>query len=743
MMIRKGMGHSIKIGNKFLDYKLCNMFMLSSYKYIVKKDYSNLFCFNSTKTFSNDNKVFIKRNIVDVVPDLCKEKSKEHIISNLIFFIINLLHSKNVTTVEEYKTNINKIYYNLINVYYKIFENDENNPEYIFVIFNDELIKSVSPSLKKKKKNIIQELVLNSLQFFFKNNVNYKNKLDSNLLCEIIDYKNFFYVINNLFFEKMKIKEQLTVRNLDYLFFHFLNDKPYLYDAINLAALFWDSNCADTNGVGKSKSGDSLTISIPFKKSSEFNCITLLDHIVKLQSKNFFFLFLDKLKNKELKKQVFRYLLVVDRQTGLFYNYWAYLSIKEYVLSKDEKLKEAEIEQVNNCDNLVEKRDCTKRQSHILQVGGEHGDACRGTDSSTANITTNIIANNNTDSTAKSNEYYILPEDMKQKIIIINNLEDLKKMIVHIKNAQETHWINHIYNNENIYNIRPDNSNNLIVPLLMIDTIYINLRNKKKLFYIAMDIEWCINKEPSVFSLSTDNKIYVINLLNIDYKYKELICNFFKWLLENPFIYKLFYNFPSDLKIMTMFFQSISSIYTYVNVIDLKDPLIVHNNYNTDIKKKCSNNNSNKIMNIEFMNRNIIQNDDINLFKNVTNSNSYKFNKEMKNNFSDIDENIINVLPKKNINKIYFKNLNQLCYKFLNKNLNKKFQLSNWKKRPLTNEQIEYAGLDSYVLIKIEKQLIDKNYITTYISNSNVINDIFVQKYRLKNCQWEKIVLDF
>lgn len=51
--------------------------------------------------------------------------------------------------------------------------------------------------------------------------------------------------------------------------------------------------------------------------------------------------------------------------------------------------------------------------------------------------------------------------------------------------------------------------------------------------------------------------------------------------------------------------------------------------------------------------------------------------------------------------ELNLKGLSRLVHLFLGKELDKNCQFSNWEKRPLRTEQIEYAALDAYVLIQI------------------------------------------
>ncbi|CRG93982.1 exonuclease, putative [Plasmodium gallinaceum] len=656
--------------------KICKDFFFEKLKKTwPKKNYStkNHICDSDILIdldHSANNKIYVKENIYDIIEPLCKNKKVEEISANVIFFVLKFLNTKNVATVDEYKDNIKRIYFNLIKCYHKIFKSTNENGEFIFCIFNDDIIKSVSPSLKKSKKTVIHDMVLNSLEFYFKNNINNMNRLNINLLCEIIKYKNFFYVLNNINYDKNQLKEKLNVKNIDYLFHEFLNDKIYFSNAVELASLFYS---------------EKMSITKPFKKDSTFNCLILLKNILNIQSKNLLFLFLNSLKYNCLKKEIFLFLLSADSLTGFPSNYWGYLATREYLL-----LYNSEVRKIDGVKK-IEINDETKK--------GE-----------------NYEYSNNI-----NNEYYNLPYNMKN-ILLLRNINEFKKLMISLKNEQQKHWEEKIYNIEDTYNIESHGN------IITIQDINDNLKKKKKRYFVAIDLEWYKNQQVSIISISTNKQIYIVDLLNIDYNFKLLTYSFFKWLLENPFIYKLFYNFSSDMQKISSFFQNISHLNSFVNVIDLKDPLYI--NTKSDKNINCDYN----VFNFELFNRDIIEKNDTDLFKKVINSNLYDLNNKIKNNCNKFENTII---FHEKINKIHFKSLNDMCQNFLKRKLNKQLQLSDWRKRPLTEDQINYASIDSYNLIEIEEKLTEYNYSSTCLSNNNNLINIFIQKYKMKNCIWE------
>ncbi|SCP04880.1 exonuclease, putative [Plasmodium ovale] len=663
-----------------------------------------LFHFKRGCMYGIENKVYVKGKLYEVIPTLCMNKDTKGIVSNIIFFILKLLNSKNVETTEEYRDNIKKIYSVLLSCYNEIFKNDICNAELLFAVFNDDIVQSVSPSLKRNKKKMTQELVLNSLYFFFKNNVNLKDKLDINLICEIVRYKRFLSVLNGIHYEKEQLNENLYVRNVDYLLYHFLNDKIYISSAIELVSLFV---CDE----------DIVTMNSPIKKNSSITFAVILKYILKMESKNFLFLFLDSLNNRMLKKDVLLFLLSTNGKTALLHSYWGYLATKEYQMLKYKDEEEGKIK-IKDVTELKEVTEVTE----LKEVTELSGDSLKKGNLPRRDMKDSLILKKcEYLSTDLRSEYYILPEEVKN-IFVLRQLDDFKKMVGEIEDAQKNHWKNYIYKDDVM-------CSNVSKEHLSSEDIYNSLRREGKRFYVAIDVEWNRNKKVSVISLVTRSKIYVADLLNTDYNYKLIIYFFFKWLLENPFVYKLFYNFACDMKIMSLFFQNISNVSRYVNVIDLKDPITV---YSYDKKNMYDHNN---IIYFEQLTKNIIENNDIHLFKKITNSTIHNLNCEMKNNFKKNMQNVISV-SSSCMKKLYFSSLNDICEKILNKKLNKHLQLSNWNKRPLTKEQIEYASLDAYVLIQIEEMLIGKNYFSTCLSNSSNLIDIFVQKYKMKDCTW-------
>ncbi|SOV24657.1 exonuclease, putative [Plasmodium sp. DRC-Itaito] len=659
---------------------------LHSMIYRKNYEYSKKNCFieeYNRKYIHTHNNIYIKKKLYDIIPYLCICKDVKNITSNIIFYILENLSTKNVVNVNEYKDNIKKIYFNIMKCYHKIFENNNEYGEYIFTLFNDDIIISVSPSLKKKQKNIIQDILLNSLNFFFENNKTYKNKLNINLMCNIINYPKFLYVLHSINYDMNIIKENLSVQNVDYLLSQYINTTNYITTAIEFASFFKTPN---------------MNIFTPFKNHGTFNYSLLLEHIVNKQLKNALLLLLKDIECSQLKQEILLYLVSSDDITGLCLNEWAYLAAKEYLLMN----KRANDNNKNINVNIL------KRSIDNIK------------DYNDANL--------------PNLEYFVLPEDVKN-VKYINCINDFNNMVITIKEELNDHWKYNIYNINNMVNYTNDNNNNNNNNNILTYE-YINkiLRKEKKRYYIGIDIEWDRYKKKknvSVLSISTNKKIYIIDLYFIDYNYKLIIFKFFKWLLENPFIYKLFFNFPTDIKIMSSYFQNISHINIYNNIIDLNDNIYMYSKRN---EQKTSYNNNN-ILYFEALNRDMIQSNDIHLFKQLVHSTPYHFNKNIINNINNNNNNI-NILNKQML-KLYFKSLNDLCIKILNKKLNKKFQLANWNIRPLTHEQIIYASIDSYVLIKIEEMLIEKGYMSTCDSNNNQMMNLFVQKYKLRDSTWE------
>ena len=53
-----------------------------------------------------------------------------------------------------------------------------------------------------------------------------------------------------------------------------------------------------------------------------------------------------------------------------------------------------------------------------------------------------------------------------------------------------------------------------------------------------------------------------------------------------------------------------------------------------------------------------------------------------------------------------YSSLAHICKSILGKEICKQQTLTNWKRRPLRKNQIHYAGLDAYILIKIYEKLL-------------------------------------
>ncbi|SOV81545.1 exonuclease, putative [Plasmodium sp. gorilla clade G3] len=670
--------------NRFTWYRqhmrLHNMIYRKNYEYssnncIIGKYSRNYIC--------TRNNIYIKNKIYDIIPYLCKGKDVKNITSNIIYYILQHLSTKNVVNSNEYKDNIKKIYFNLLKCYHKIFENNNEYGEYIFTLFNDDIIISVSPSLKKKQKNIIQDILLNSLNFFFKNNITYKNKLNINLMCHIISYPKFLYVLHSINYDMNIIKRNISVQNVDYLFSQYINTTNiYITTAIEFASFFKTAN---------------MNIFTPFKEHGKFNYFLLLEHIVNKQLKNTLFLLLKDIEYSQLKQEMLLYLVSSDDITGLCLNEWGYLAAKEYLL----------MNKYGNDNNKIINDDDIK--VNILKRSNDN------------------VKDYNDDNHLNM-EYFNLPEHLKN-VKYIKCLDEFNNMVISIKEELNDHWKNNIYNKTKIVNYTNDDYNDNI---LTYEYINETLRKEKKRYYMGIDIEWdrYKKKKVSILSISTNNKIYIIDLYFIDYNYKLIIFKFFKWLLENPFIYKLFFNFSSDINIMSSYFQNISHINIYNNIIDLNDNIYI---YSKKEEATPSYKNDN-ILYFEKLNRDMIQSNDIHLFKEFVHSSPYHFNKNIINKINS--HNHINILNKQMF-KLYFKSLNDLCMKILNKKLNKKLQLANWNIRPLNEEQIIYACIDSYVLIKIEEMLIEKGYMSTCDSNNNQMMNLFVQKYKLRDSTWE------
>lgn len=633
----------------------------------------------SSETTNNGNKIFVKHAIHDVISVLCHQKDSKSIVANIIFFVLHYLNVKNVKTVDEYKENITQMYSSLIKCYDKIFKS-ANSGEYIFGLFNDELVKIVSPSLKRNKKGIIYDIILNSLDFYFKNNIDEKEKLNINMLCEIITYKNFFYVMNSIHYDIPKFKEKLDIFHLDYLFCNFLNDANYLKDAIQLASVFYS---------------DLFHMNTPFKKGCSFTPFSILNKIIQIQSKNFFFLFLNSISCDHFKMEVLSTLLSADTISGFMPNFWGYLSAKEYLFLEDIQMKNESTQLLVDTKNIR------------TQVEKHEGKVCKEEES-------------------ESNALYSISNCIKDTISVLTSIEEIEELLKEIKEEQTQHWKMYIYDNDKLFNISTykhfSSGNDL--------NTY--LKNEKKLFYVGIDTEWNKHKKLSIISLATERKIYIIDVLHMNYKCKAFLCNFFLWLLENPFICKLFYNFSSDIQIISLYFKQIRKITTFSNIVDLKDPIIITDVNEKEYNKKTENM---EAFYLENWNKEIIESGDISMFKAIAKNTFHNINKKIRNNCSEAENIVINYIENKK--KIYFKSLNDLCKNILKKELNKSIQNCNWDKRPLTAQQITYVAVDAHVLIELEKQLLQRNYFSACFTNSNQLMMLFLQKFNNKNCDWE------
>ncbi|EUT80337.1 hypothetical protein PFAG_04978 [Plasmodium falciparum Santa Lucia] len=677
------------------DVRLDNVIYRKNYEYIY---YNCIIRKCSRNYISTRNNIYIKNKIYDIIPYLCKGKDVKNITSNIIFYILQHLSTKNVVNSNEYKDNIKKIYFNLLKCYHKIFEYNNEYGEYIFSLFNDDIIISVSPSLRKKQKNIIQDILLNSLHFFFQNNITYKNKLNINLMCEIINYPKFLYVLHSINYDMNILKQNISVQNVDYLFSQYVNKTNiYITTAIQFASFFKNVN---------------MNIFTPFKKHGTFNYFLLLKRIVNKQLKNTLFLLLNDIECHRLRQEMLLHLLSSDDTTGMCFNEWSHLAAKKYLLMNkyENDLKENIRDQEINVNIL-------KRSIDYVKDYDDDNDK--------------VNNNDNDNDNDLYMEYFNLPEDVKN-VKYIKCVDDFNNMVITIKEEVNNHWENNIYNKKDMVNYTNENYNDNI---LTYEYINETLRKEKKRYYIGIDIEWDSYKKKkntvSLLSISTNNKIYIIDLYYIDYNYKFMIYTFFKWLLENPFIYKLFFNFPSDIKIMSSYFQNISHINIYNNIIDLNNNIYIY----TRKEEGTPSYKNYNILYFETLNRDMIQSNDVHLFKELVHSTPYNFNKNLMNKIKKNNNNIN--IPNKQMFKLYVKSLNDLCIKILNKKLNKKFQLANWNIRPLNQEQIIYACIDSYVLIKIEEMLIEKGYMSTCDSNNNQMMNLFLQKYKFKDSTWE------
>lgn len=136
---------SIQKENKFREGSIkCYFDMTRNCKYLKKDDYINLFKLKRHCYYSTDNKVYVKGNVSEIISSLCKNKDIEGIAANIIFYIIKLMEIKNIRTTNEYNENIKEIFINLVKTYHKICKCNNGNIEYIFSIFNQDVIKSVS-----------------------------------------------------------------------------------------------------------------------------------------------------------------------------------------------------------------------------------------------------------------------------------------------------------------------------------------------------------------------------------------------------------------------------------------------------------------------------------------------------------------------------------------------------------------------------------------------------------------------
>lgn len=71
-----------------------------------------------------------------------------------------------------------------------------------------------------------------------------------------------------------------------------------------------------------------------------------------------------------------------------------------------------------------------------------------------------------------------------------------------------------------------------------------------------------------------------------------------------------------------------------------------------------------------------------------------------------------------------YSSLAHICKQVLGKELCKTQTLTNWRRRPLRSNQIHYAGLDAYILIKIYEKL-KEEYGQMFNYYADLDNDSF------------------
>lgn len=643
--------------------------------------------FETILSENTKNKIYVNTNFCDTICSLCKEKDSKGIIANLMYFILNYVNSKHVSTIEEYKETIRKVYFHLMKCYHILFRTSTNeNGEYVFSIFNESVLKVVSPTLKKNKKNLIHNMILSSLQFYFKNHEKKKNALNINRMCEVIQYEKFLDVLEHIGYELELLKDHLSIQNLNYLLRNFLKNRIYLSKSIELVSIF-HIQC------------DHLYS--PFQihqEDSSFSCKDILITIIKVESKKCLFLFLDSLKKDQLRKEAFSFLISHNPYTGLLNSSWACAQAIEYTLLNETKEEEKE-----------------ERNDHAF-IEDE-----------------NIEKRNVTKEVQKNSTFFILPEDVSVKIIK-NQMEDLQKLLKTVQRAQEQHWKENIYNtnmeseciNEFTDSKREECSNDHITA----DYIMDELKKYNKNFSLGIYVQRNKSKQLHFLILSTYQEVYLLDVYNVDYTFKVALFYFLQWVLENPFIHKIFFNFPYIMHTLSLFFQNVSCFSVYSNVSDLKSPLTEKSKIVDDSKEENMD-----LLESEWKCRKVLDESDIHLFTHVLCKTKGRSNKPIVK--SEFDSNLVIPLCDKKDKTLYFKSVKSLCDYFLNKKL---ATLLYWDDREITSlskEEIHYLSSYAYILLRIEEQLMNRNCYSKSISNKRNVMEAFLLLYKKKKYTWD------
>ncbi|KAF8822911.1 hypothetical protein IE077_002051 [Cardiosporidium cionae] len=688
------------------------------------------------------------QRLYEFIPALCAEGKAQEIVGNLLFRCLDALRDHTNNRTELLKEFSNEIHETL-ECLFSPSPFSIPNKEMFFAILNADVVKIVSPKLKKVDSESVRMLFEDIFHQFFIQHSKMKSSVSINSLFHAVGASQFLSVLV-LIDSSSKLRAHIATETFSTIFYQYLyGNKPNLFLAIQMAAFF---AIEENTTLDTPLAGSSFTLKTVLKVVSEKCSEHLLDYFMKC------------LPQRELRDQVVLSFESRNFHTGLLHDEWGYavtrkyalLSLQEKVLSESNVASgESVVKMSPNFTKLLRKPLIHPALLEVNEVNSpwKHSDLlARPVDwQKESGLLTlyemqlNQVAasqQHQSAATAKQEQpskSYQLPlparkiywiHSSKQLSMAFSILKHYFSCLYHDFGLQKQYAATHKMEKSTIEHDNADFlENNAILDTASITINFDTESTNHAFLVVALDIEWTAPQSVSLLTIATKESIFLIDMLNSDISYRNMTLHMLTWLFKNPFIIKLMYDHPNDARQLSFFFKTDALLAGIVNCIDLREPRILQTTeeeINSIVNEKTGRVKlATELAETSFRKHSSFTENvragvcsDSAAPDSSISSQCLTSQKEFLTELWMKEYHIIN--QKKTISPyrsttLKCRSLSHLSKTILNATLDKSLRLSNWNTRPLSIPQLEYAASDAYVLLMLEIALRNKNWYPSKI----------------------------